>query len=1221
MSLRSSLRTFAVAFAAVGFTGLAIITGTTQAKENFFETYRERYLLPRAFPDSSITDSLRTRAFRAFVAARPPGVGHIETSWSDTALAGDPVTGPCVWRSIGPTNINGRVTGIAYDTGRPDRIFATTVGGIWRSVDAGRRWHRVSDNLAWANPADPSGVPPAVWACVAVNPLKPNEVLAGSGDPNYAVSLYAGGRDSSMGQGIWRSTNDGATWLKVSPPDLDREVIFRLRIASQEPNDVYAATSRGIWKGTHSASTMTWQRLGNLEAKCSDVLVDFTHSPRLVYAGAYEGTAAHARGVWKWDPSAPQTGTGDSWHARMGGIDDTDVGAIAMAMDPRDPDIVFAKIARASDGSHHGIYRARNATATTGPSWDTVVNGSPLDDSQFSNSPDSYCWYNNVIEVDPTNSMRMLAGGKLLYLSTDRGDHWTSVSLGGEPGYVALHDDQHAIAFHPTLPVAIVGNDGGLDRSTSLGETKWHWEHISHGMTTGQYYAVAAQQKNITVVAAGSQDNGSGVTFGNRTWYKIEDCDSWSIAVDAEDPCNLYETCNGEFRARVNPVAGTAASGAILHPVVPANVLLGPPYAADPTTTRHAISTARNTISKRQRVCRTADGVNWTELTQSTPSGIVPEGHVITCLAIDPASAFTRFFAGIRGPTSATIWRYESGAWNISANGLPTDKVANDVTFEGRTIPPRIYASLSGSAGGAVAMSTDGGAQWTVLGVQGVTALGPVMALALDPSSSSVVYAATMVGVLKGTVGVGGTSINWIPFDEGMPEGADVTDIWVNPTTAVLKIATMGYGIFERDIAVNRQCASASVLVRDNVFDRGQSPSPHGDPNPERPVPDGDFFRAAGNVNWWSSTDIRIELPEQSGPNAVPQPGVQASRPAGTRPLSVDHVEMESCPIENGLCPPGTVIDTAPMRGRTVRVHVQVTNQGHQPISNVRVLALWAEVGASLPLLPNDIWSTRFPAGSSTCPVWPPGGDWHAVDAMNPCQLIPSVNPDVPEVVTFEWDVPTNAAEHSCMVAIVESPNDALAPWVRSTNERRLWELVPKERHVGQRNLHLIDVPVSGALMVGTKTFKLWNPTPDSTGIDLVISRAGLPVGIELSVLLPVAAATNFAGVRPQPVLPRSRWVTQLRKRVGKSAVPYRVTARDSVFTNLKVPPGEAWTIGVHFGPKGRARLDVAPSFTVAARRGTTVLGGSTYILRLAPPAKKTTKAPARKSKLPTQGR
>src|SRR3954468_19310477 len=47
------------------------------------------------------------------------------------------VGGP--WQSLGPTNIGGRVVGLAMDPTTTDALYAASAsGGLWRSTDAGR---------------------------------------------------------------------------------------------------------------------------------------------------------------------------------------------------------------------------------------------------------------------------------------------------------------------------------------------------------------------------------------------------------------------------------------------------------------------------------------------------------------------------------------------------------------------------------------------------------------------------------------------------------------------------------------------------------------------------------------------------------------------------------------------------------------------------------------------------------------------------------------------------------------------------------------------------------------------------------------------------------------------------------------------------------------------------------------------------------------------------
>lgn len=246
------------------------------------------------------------------------------------------------------------------------------------------------------------------------------------------------------------------------------------------------------------------------------------------------------------------------------------------------------------------------------------------------------------------------------------------------------------------------------------------------------------------------------------------------------------------------------------------------------------------------------------------------------------------------------------------------------------------------------------------------------------------------MGVLSGTItpaaGTTPPSGSWTPFDEGLPDGLDINDIWVNRATGILRIGTMGHGAYQRDVRPGIACPAARLLVRDNVDDQGERPSVSGVPDPEHPSPDParpGFYKPddtdAGRLSWWSSADIRIDVP--------------SSAPVKNRIAPADHVEMQSCPINLSDCPPGTLLDASPQRGQTARVYAQVNNVGLQPASDVRVVALFADASTGLPLLPADFWTTTFPAGSTGCGALDTSTGWHFADPSNPCRVIPVVNP------------------------------------------------------------------------------------------------------------------------------------------------------------------------------------------------------------------------------------
>jgi hypothetical protein len=109
-------------------------------------------------------------------------------------------------------------------------------------------------------------------------------------------------------------------------------------------------------------------------------------------------------------------------------------------------------------------------------------------------------------------------------------------------------------------------------------------------------------------------------------------------------------------------------------------------------------------------------------------------------------------------------------------------------------------------------------------------------------------------------------------------------------------------------------------------------------PNPEHPVPDSarpNFYRpndtAGGQLYWWTSPDIRFDVPSLTEPaNTLANP---------------DHIEFETCPVEVAKCPPGTLVDSTPQPGKPAKVYVQVANRGLQAASNVRVIVLWSDAG------------------------------------------------------------------------------------------------------------------------------------------------------------------------------------------------------------------------------------------------------------------------------------
>jgi hypothetical protein len=1143
------------------------------------ENLRDRldeYLRRRGYSSEATGDSSRVRSYMKLremrIRQRKP---HVKQGWlspgsKDTLAPGTTDASQCAWSSTGPTNINGRVTHIAIDPTNNQRIFVTTVGGVWRSIDGGRRWQRVSDDFL-----------STVLASVAINPANPAEVFIGAGDPNYHGAWRGG-------IGIWRSTANGdpGSWAKVSPAALDNQVIYRIRIDPAAPNAVYAATSAGVYMGTRSGPNITFARLAAFDANTNDIAVDFSVTPRLVYAGVRAASATFARGIWKFD--------GTTWNQRNTGIPTVSSRAIVLALAASNTSVLYAKV-ESSDGHSQGVYRTATAGETPGGGGNAwTATSSALDDSCAGTF--CYSWYNSTIEVDPADANTVWAGGLSIWRTTNGGTTWTNVWGGADVNFpLGVHADHHAVAFDPANSKTVyVGDDGGLFRATNTNAVTWRWNNISHGILVTEFYRSTSQQSLAGIAAGGTQDNGTIVTFGNRTWYQPGGCDGNDVGIDAANASTLYANCNGGLYELTNPVPGTVGGGTQATWSLPAGVAIASPLMTDPGVAGAALSAGYTTgpgptpgsTIKTWNLYRTTDGLNWTGVGPTLAAGTQ-----ISAIGIAPSSTFQTYYVGVSG---GVIWRTTNSGtnWTSASTGLPAGAWVNAVAID-FTDPARAIAATNSG----VFLTTNTGAAWTGIGGSGAGALptNAITGAVFDPNVANGVFLVTDVGVFRGTItpasGSTPATAAWTPFDEGLPDGLDVNDVWVNRTTGVLKIGTMGHGSFQRDIRPGITCSAAQTVVRDNVNDRGIAPSPSGVPDPEHPIPDParpGFYMpdntGAGRLYWWKSTDVRIDVP--------------ATAPIRNQIASADHVEVETCPILLSTCPPGTILDQYPQRGRTARVYAQVGNVGLQPATSVRVIALFADASAGLPPLPNDFWTTTFPAGSTPCGALNTGTGWRLAEPGNPCRTIPVINPDVPEVVKFDWSVPVGQAEHSCILIISETASDPLDPAIRSTNQLALSQLVPNNRQISLRNLHVIDAtsPAGGASQ-GMEPMNVSNMSRELKYVELTISRVDFGKDAVVGLLLPTTRQVTVKGA----VLARAQLnAMQRRTAEGLKLNPdafYRVTDTREATLLLPIPPGQTWQVGIVYD-RGKTNRMTSPQLSVMARQGDRVIGGNTYIFR-----------------------
>src|SRR4029079_1680303 len=169
-----------------------------------------------------------------------------------------------------------------------------------------------------------------------------------------------------------------------------------------------------------------------------------------------------------------------------------------------------------------------------------------------------------------------------------------------------------------------------------------------------EYYHATSQQAMANIMGGGTQDNGTVLTFGNRTWDNPFGCDGSGVAIDSADASTLYGFCNGYFFELANPVPGTMGGGISLPWSAHAGVIMSNPIVTDDGVAGAALAAGRTQVSGgfNWRVMKTTDGLNWNDIAPPLATNTW-----VTAIGIAPSSAFATYYAGAMG----AIWRTTDG--------------------------------------------------------------------------------------------------------------------------------------------------------------------------------------------------------------------------------------------------------------------------------------------------------------------------------------------------------------------------------------------------------------------------------------------------------------------------------------------------------------------------------------------------------------------------------
>src|SRR5262249_16402738 len=243
--------------------------------------------------------------------------------------------------------------------------------------------------------------------------------------------------------------------------------------------------------------------------------------------------AVNGQGIFK------TTDGGKNWNMLKGGLPTSGIRRPEIAISRSNPNILYAAFENLSSGDLLNIYKSTDG----GASWKT---SSRPPQSRFGNV--CQCFYDNVIEIDPTDPDTVYFGGVTLYKSTDGGASWSDIGLNN----IGLHADFHSMIFLPSDPKSFyVGNDGGVWFSSDGGTT---FANRNSTLNITQFESVALHPTDPNITFGGTQDNGTNLYTGNSVWRAADDGDGGFCAVDQSSPNLVYHTFFNQSGFGIGPI-------------------------------------------------------------------------------------------------------------------------------------------------------------------------------------------------------------------------------------------------------------------------------------------------------------------------------------------------------------------------------------------------------------------------------------------------------------------------------------------------------------------------------------------------------------------------------------------------------------------------------------------------------------------------------------------
>lgn len=444
------------------------------------------------------------------------------------------------------------VHALAQSESDPDQLFVGTTNGVWRSLNSGDDWEKITSETM---------------------PVNVNSLAI---DPNSPTTIYAGT--------WWRpykSTDNGQSWRLIKSGMIDDSDIFAITINEKNRNHLVASACSGIYQSFNGGEN--WAKLPGIPStsrRTRDILQHPT-KPGTLYAATTAGFWMSANGGRSWSVTTSKN---------------LEINAVAVHRDA--PDRVFIAtnnhgVMVSNDGGKNFVPTNVNFTsrfaysvtpdiAVPGRVYATTHNTASSGGFFFLSTDGGQSWtpargldMNTVapfaVLQDRVEPNRMFLGtNDGIYRSLDRGESWVLLKPPPAPRTRAQKRAAAAAAKKaeeeglPVLLPAITetvkvlafteddrngilaGTATGLYRTYDINEG---WEKLSFGEGINEnIFAVFASPLIPGTIWAGTATSGVVVSHDDgKTWKKVgenggapQNIPVVSIVGDPERPNNIY---------------------------------------------------------------------------------------------------------------------------------------------------------------------------------------------------------------------------------------------------------------------------------------------------------------------------------------------------------------------------------------------------------------------------------------------------------------------------------------------------------------------------------------------------------------------------------------------------------------------------------------------------------------------------------------------------------